>query len=179
MKNTILTALFVLASSAFAETTVEKDLGKFRDWNTALVSGHALWEDAGCMSSVKANDKASTLEVYAHQQDDPKEGHSDIAIQIVARKLPEFVRAILKTDDSSEDIHLTLATGSQAQPVFGLLARLDDRAKLVAKFKKANTASVVFVSAKNKGVKTLRFSLRGFTKAFENVTAKCALTAVE
>lgn len=177
MKSLIL-ALALFSASAQADTAVKKDLGTFRNWKAALVSGHALWAQEGCMAYSAATGNKSTIEVYSQKQDNVKEGYSEPTVQIVARKIPEFTRAILKFDDGKEEVHLTLAS-SQDGKAFGVLSRLDDRASLIGKLKTSTTVSVVFVSAKNKGVKTLSFSTRGFTKAMDTITAKCALPVVE
>lgn len=168
------TVLFLaLSSSAFAQT-VDKALPGSGDWKAAQVSGHDLWKKSACVAYTKTADSKSVLELYAEQEGELKGAFVEPTFQIVTKETG-FVRGVLTDAAGGTPFQLTLASTREVKPAFGLLARFQDRAKLMEMLKKASGAKLSFVDKKGKAFKAVTFSLKGSTKTLEGAVAGCQL----
>lgn len=176
MKNILAILTMILSSStSFAAQSVVKDLGTNGGWKSAQVKEHDFSQKEACIASTKASDTDSTLELYAERLDNSSTEYVEPTVLVVTRKETSYVRAILTDDENSTTFHLTLATDANTPAGFALMSRIGERAKLVALLKKAATANVQLINAKNKVVKILKFSLKGSTKGIDAAIAGCAL----
>ncbi len=166
-------ALCLVSASAFAQT-VDKALPGAGDWKAAQVSGHDLWKTSACVAFVKSADGKSVLELYAEQEGELKGAFVEPTLQVVTKEVG-FVRAVITDSAGASPFQLTLASTKEEKPSFGLLARFNDRAKLISMLKKASSAKLSFVNAKGKVIKSISFSLKGSTKTIEGTVAACGL----
>lgn len=173
-RNTATLLALLVPLAAAAAPTVTRDLGTNGNWKTAIVSGHDLWGKDACLASTVSKEGPSTLEIYA-EKEDGQETFVEPTVQIVARNETGFVRAVATDEDRGAQIHLTLAANANEPASLGLLARIDDRSKLIAMIKKSNELRVQLINEKNKVTKTLRFSLKGSSKATDAAFAGCGL----
>lgn len=168
-------ALALLSLSAQAAQVVDKDLVSSGNWKSALISQHNLWKKNACLAYTKATDGAVGLEVYAEQLNDNKDAYTEPTVQVVlGPKDTGFLRGVI-TSDTGTALHLTLASTTDTPPALGLLARIDDRKKIIDLLRRASTVKVQLVNAKGKATKTYTFSLKGSTKVIDGAIAACKL----
>jgi hypothetical protein len=173
----ILSSFFVGLSTTQAAQTVTKDFGTFGAWNSAIIQAHDLSSKDACLSSTKADIDASTLELYAEKlSNQTADLFTEPTFQVVLRSKFNFVRAVLADDQATSKVHLTMLTNQNNPPQMGLLARIDDRASLLALIKKANSIKIQLIDSKNIVTKTLTFSLKGSSKALDAAVTGCKLT---
>lgn len=180
MKKMIFLTLMAMGHLAFsqqAQQGVSKDLGTFKDWKVAQITNHDLWHSDACVAYTAAEKNASTLELYAPLLTGTATGeYARATFQVVARGLPGFVQAVLQDDQGSAKFSLTLASNSATPAGFGLLARLEDREKLLELLKKASAVTVSFLDQKKAVVKKLSFSLRGSSKGLDTALSSCQIS---
>jgi|GEM_PF-4468616 len=163
----------IFSAAAFAQT-VDKEMPGSGDWKAAQVSQHDLWKKSACLAYTKAADGKSVLELYAEQEGEIKGAFVEPTFQIVTKE-SGFVRAVLTDAAGGTPFQLTLASTRVVKPAFGLLARFQDRAKILDMLKKASSAKLSFVDKKGKAFKSAAFSLKGSTKTLDGTIAGCKL----
>lgn len=178
MKTAKLTLLSLLVSTQtlFAAPSVEKDLGTIGNWKAAQIKEHEMFAKDACVADTKALESASLLQVFAEKQTDSASEYVEPTVLFINRGEPAFVRGVLTDENRSVQIQMTLASTTANPPALGLMARIDDRAKLIALIKAANTARLQLINEKNKVVKVLNFSLKGSSKTVDALNKACALT---
>lgn len=169
-----------LVTAAEAAQSVKTPIAANGDWKAAEIVDHTLFHKDACLAATKVAD-GTTLEVYAKKLEGGTEyvEPTILVVPVPAAATapaapPAFVRGIYK-DDTGVQLHLLLASTREDRPNYGLMARLADRKALIASMKKANSATVQLVTAKNKVLKTHTFSLKGSTKTIDAALTTCKL----
>ncbi len=169
-----------LVTAVEAAQSIKTPIAANGDWKAAEILDHTLFRKDACIASTKVTD-GTTLEVFAKKLENGTEyvEPTILVVPVPAAATapaapPAFVRGIYK-DDKGVLIHLLLASTREDRPNYGLMARLADRKALVDSMKRANSATVQLVSAKNKVLKTHSFSLKGSTKTIDAAFTTCKL----
>lgn len=171
----LMLGLLIATHIANAAQTVEKEISANGNWKAAKILGHDFSQKNACISTTRALEDGTTLEVYAEKQADSNTDYVEPTVLVVTRAEPSFVRAVLTDEDATTKYQLTLASTTATPPVFAAMARIDDRAKLIALLKASNTARLQLINEKNKVVKVLNFSLKGSSKTIDSQLASCSL----
>lgn len=171
-------SLLTLSNSALAAPALKRDLGVFGNWRAAEITGHAFLGKNACVAYTQTADGKDTLEVYAEEQANPAQGYAEPTVQVVtsAQTAPVYLRGVMVDNKKLGEFPMTLMSNTAAPVGSGLLARIDQRAKMIEVLKKSATTDIRLGGEKNKLVKTLKFSLKGSTKAIDAIFAGCSLT---
>lgn len=166
----LLSALLLLTPRAWGA----RDLGTFRYWKVGQVDDHSLWHKPACVAANVA-DRVASLELYAEK--DRESGlYDDPTVQIVTvARFPSYVRGVMTV--GKETFHLMLATTGDNPALPGLIARADDRLKILEalRSRKNSSVTVKFVNHLGRTAKEVSFRLRGASDAFAAATSGCRL----
>lgn len=164
---------FTSMGSAYAEQEVVRVIGGSGDWGAALVKNHTLWNNEACVAATRSKE-GSVLEFVAAKTE-KDELYGEPTVQVVVTSPASFVRATIEDDKKRVLYHLVLTSTDGEPTKFGLVARVDERKKMVELLKKANQANLTLVNEKNKTVSRQKFSLKGSTKTIDLAMKECGL----
>jgi hypothetical protein len=177
MKYLAIALLSTISMAASAAPALKTDLGVYGNWRAAEITGHAFFGKNVCVAYTQTADGKNTLEVYAEEQADPANGYTEPTVIVVTEAAtPAYIRGVMADNKKLGELHMTLLTNRATPTGFGVMARIDQRAKMIDIIKKAGTVDIRLGGVKNKLVKTLKFSLKGSTKAVDAIMKGCGLT---
>lgn len=169
----LLTLLIVLGLStpSFAEV-VKENITASRDWKAVVLSEHMTSKKEACMASVESSDKKARLEVYAEKS---KHGNFiEPTVQIVLKGMSPVLAGNLLPNRSTKSYAMSMTPQPIGKPQV-LLARYDERARLVNDIKRKSTLRLTLYNKSGKSMGRLSFSLRGSSKVVGALFNECGL----